>query len=190
MTSTTPSADEFGMRGKVAIVTGGGAAGEGIGNGRAACILLARAGAKVLVVDRDVPLAQRTVDMIVAEGGTAQAMSVDVTDEVPCRLMVERAVGLWGRLDYLDNNVGIGSRGSVVDEPLDTWREVMKVNVDSMFLACKAAIPAMIATAGGGAIVNISSISTLRPRGLTTYWHVPKFVRKFFTLRTPEPFNV
>ncbi len=160
--------DDMGLAGKVAIVTGGGAAGDGIGNGRATCILLARAGAKVLVVDRDLALAERTVAMIEAEGHTAAAASYDVTSSSACAAMVADAVHRWGRLDLLDNNVGIGSRLSVVDEPEENWHHVMKVNVDSMFLTCKHAIPAM-KRGGGGAIVNISSISALRPRGLTTY---------------------
>src|SRR3546814_17880476 len=80
--------------------------------------------------------------------------------------MVTAALDHFGRLDYLDNNVGIGSRGSVVDEPAETWRRVMQVNVETMFLTSTFAIPAMRRT-GGGAIVNVSSISALRPRGLT-----------------------
>src|SRR5215472_2054490 len=161
--------EEWGLVGKVAIVTGGGAAGDGIGNGRAASILLARAGANVLVVDRDLTLAERTVAMIAAEGGSAAAACYDVTNSGPCAAMVQDAVSRWGRLDCLDNNVGIGSKGTVVDESEANWSRVMHVNVDSMFLACKHAIPAMIRTAGGGAIVNVSSISALRPRGLTAY---------------------
>lgn len=164
----TPN-DEWGLIGKVAIVTGGGAAGDGIGNGRAASILLARAGASVLVVDRALDLAERTVAMIAAEGGKAVAAAYDVTNAAQCAAMVEDAVSRWGRLDCLDNNVGIGSRGTVVEETEENWARVMQVNVDSMFLACKHAIPAMIRTAGGGAIVNLSSISALRPRGLTAY---------------------
>jgi NAD(P)-dependent dehydrogenase (short-subunit alcohol dehydrogenase family) len=73
--------DDPGLAGKVALVSGGGAAGDGIGNGRAAAILLARAGAKVLVADRDLKLAERTVEMIAAEGGTAAAHGGDVTSE-------------------------------------------------------------------------------------------------------------
>ena len=161
--------EEWGLIGKVAIVTGGGAQGDGVGNGRAAAILLARAGAKVLVVDRDLALAERTVAMIASEGGTAAAGSYDVTHSAQCAAMVQDAVSRWGRLDCLDNNVGMGSRGTVVDETEENWRRVMQVNVDTMFLACKHAIPAMIRTAGGGSIVNISSISALRPRGLTAY---------------------
>jgi NAD(P)-dependent dehydrogenase (short-subunit alcohol dehydrogenase family) len=161
--------DDMGLKGRVALVTGGGAAGDGVGNGRAACILLSRAGASVLVVDRDLALAERTVAMIAAEGGTAAAASFDVTESAQCQAMVAEAVSRFGRLDLLDNNVGIGSRGSVVEESEENWHRVMSVNVDSMFLTCKHAIPAMIKTAGGGAIVNVSSISALRPRGLTTY---------------------
>ena len=161
--------NDSGLAGKVAIISGGGAAGDGIGNGRAAAVLLARAGTRVLVADRDLALAKRTVDMITAEGGTAAAHAGDVTQEADCKRLVEAAVDRWGRLDFLDNNVGIGSRGSVVDEKPDEYRRVMQVNVETMFLLSKHAIPAMITTAKGGSIVNISSISALRPRGLTTY---------------------
>jgi len=140
----TPN-EEWGLVEKAAIVTGGGAAGDGIGNGRAAAILLARAGCN------------------------AVAASYDVTDSKQCAAMVEDAVSRWGRLDCLDNNVGIGSKGTVVEETEENWARVMHVNVDTMFLACKHAIPAMIRTAGGGSIVNVSSISALRPRGLTAY---------------------
>jgi len=169
MTETTRVEDDAGLAGKVAIVTGAGAAGEGIGNGRAAAILLARAGTKVLVVDRDLSLAERTVAMIASEGGTAAAFVADVTDEAQARAMVEAAVSRYGRLDCLDNNVGIGGSGNVVEVAAADWRRVMRVNVDSMFIASKYAIPAMIETAKGGAIVNVSSISALRPRGLTPY---------------------
>jgi NAD(P)-dependent dehydrogenase (short-subunit alcohol dehydrogenase family) len=161
--------DDAGLAGKVAILSGGGAAGDGIGNGRAAAILLARAGTKVLVADRDIELAQHTVDMIVEEGGTATAEAFDATSEAECKRLVDAAVDRFGRLDFLDNNIGIGSRGSVVVEKPEEFRRVMQVNVETMFLLSKHAIPAMIKTARGGAIVNISSISALRPRGLTTY---------------------
>jgi len=166
VTAQTP--DDRGLAGKVAIVTGGGAAGTGIGNGRAAAILLARAGTRVIVVDKALDLADNTVAMIKDEGGEAIALEADLTRDEDCAAMVKTALDRFGRLDFLDNNVGIGSRGSVVDETPENWRRVMQVNVETMFLASKHAIPAMI-RGGGGAIVNVSSISALRPRGLTVY---------------------
>ena len=161
--------EDLGLKDKVAIVTGGGAAGTGIGNGRAAAILLARAGARVLVVDRELDLARQTVKMIVEEGGQAAPHAADVTDEAQCRELVAAALTQFGRLDLLDNNVGIASTGSVVQEDPERWRRLMQVNVDSMFLVSRHAIPAMMKTAGGGAIVNVASIAALRPRGMTAY---------------------
>src|SRR5215470_9153163 len=147
--------DDWGLEGKVALVTGGGAAGDGIGNGRAAAILLAKAGARVVVADRDLKLARRTVEMIESAGGQATAIEVDVTRSPDCAALVKTAVERYGRLDLLDNNVGIGSRGSVVDLSEDEWRRVMQVNVETMFLVAKHAIPAM-RQAGGGAIVALT----------------------------------
>jgi NAD(P)-dependent dehydrogenase (short-subunit alcohol dehydrogenase family) len=161
--------DDRGLAGKVAIVTGGGAPDDGIGNGRAAAMLLARAGARVLVVDIVAEAAAQTVAMIAKEGGTALPFVADVVDEAECRALVDEAVARFGRLDLLDNNVGIGGRGSVIDTAVADWRRIMQVNVDSMFLVSRFAIPAMTRTVGGGAIVNVSSISALRPRGLTAY---------------------
>jgi NAD(P)-dependent dehydrogenase (short-subunit alcohol dehydrogenase family) len=163
------SVADFGLAGKVALVAGGGAADDGIGNGRAAAITFARAGAKVFVVDRELDRAQRTVAMITAEGGEATAHAADLTREVEAKTLIDAVLARYGRLDALDNNIGIGSRRTVVEESLAAWQKVMQVNVETMFLTAKYAIPAMIETAGGGAIVNISSISALRPRGLTAY---------------------
>src|ERR1700681_3053905 len=105
--------DDHGLAGKVAIVTGGGAPDEGIGNGRAAAMLLARAGAKVVVVDLQREAADQTVAMIEAEGGTAITHIADVSDEAQCKALVDATLNQFGRLDLLDNNVGIGGRGSV-----------------------------------------------------------------------------
>jgi len=156
------------LAGKVAIVTGAGSRAEGIGNGRAAAVLFAREGARVLLVDHQREAAEATHAMIKTEGGEAAVFVADVTRNDDCQAMVDEAVRRWGRLDILDNNVGIGSRGSVVDIDEAEWDRVMKVNVTSMMLTGKHAVPAMART-GGGAIVTISSISALRPRGLTAY---------------------
>lgn len=156
------------LEGKVAIVTGAGSVAEGIGNGRAAAILFAREGARVLLVDREREAAEDTLRAIKDEGGEAAVCEADVTVAADCARMVEDAMTRWGRLDILDNNVGIGGGGSVVEVDEAAWDRIMRVNVTSMMLASKHAIPAM-AAGGGGAIVNISSISALRPKGLTPY---------------------
>ena len=119
-----------GLKESVAIVTGGGAPGNGIGNGRAAALLLADGGARVLVVDKKPDFANKTVEMIDRNGGKAISIEADVTNEADCELIVTKALSTWGRLDVLDNNVGIGSRGTVVSEEYEKWQHVMKVNLD------------------------------------------------------------
>jgi NAD(P)-dependent dehydrogenase (short-subunit alcohol dehydrogenase family) len=162
------------LDGLVAIVTGAGSSGPGIGNGRATAILCAREGARVALVDNHVERAQETLDLIAKEReGSADevafAIEADVTSNDDCKRVVDATVARFGRLDILDNNVGIGmGRASVVDITEDNWDRIMAVNVKSMMLMSKHAVPAMKA-AGGGSIINISSLSALRPRGLTTY---------------------
>jgi NAD(P)-dependent dehydrogenase (short-subunit alcohol dehydrogenase family) len=156
------------LENKVAVVTGAGSRAAGIGNGRAAAILFAREGAKVLLVDNQAGPAEATLAAITQEGGAAELFLGDVSRAADCRALVERAVSRWGRLDILDNNVGIEGPGSVVTVTEEEWERVMTVNVKSMMLTGKYAVPAM-AAGGGGSIINIASISALRPRGLTPY---------------------
>ncbi len=156
------------LEGKVAIVTGAGSRGDGIGNGRAAAILFAREGARVLLVDRVVDAAAETERMIRDESGECAVFEADVTKPDDCKAMVADTIERWGTLDILQNNVGIGSLGRVPDVTLDDWERVLRINVTGMMLAAQAAIPVM-ARGGGGAIVNISSIASQRPRGLTPY---------------------
>lgn len=156
------------LQGKVCIVTGGGSRAEGIGNGRAAAVLFAREGGKVLVNDLNEEAARATLDLVEAEGGEGAVHVGDLTDDAVARSLVDAALERWGRLDVLDNNVGIEGPGTVVDTSEELWDRVLEVNLKSMFLVSKHAVPAM-AAGGGGSIVNISSISALRPRGLTPY---------------------
>lgn len=160
---------DLGLKDKVAIVAGGGAVGQGIGNGRAASILLAEAGVKVIVADRDEVLANNTVQMIKDRGGEALGIGGDLTQSDQCKKVVDFAITNWGRLDILDNNIGIASKLSVVDETEEHWDRVMDINLKPMFLMSKHAIPMMIDSGDGGSIVNISSISATRPKGLTVY---------------------
>ena len=106
--------------------------------------------------------------MIREEGGEASVFRADVTDAGDCRGMVEAAVERYGRLDILDNNVGISRRGTVVDVPEAEWDRIIAVNLKSMILCSGAAIPRMIET-GGGSIINISSIAGLRAHSQTPY---------------------
>ena len=156
------------LAGKVAIVTGAGSSGEGIGNGKAAAVLFAREGAKVLAVDLVPDRAEETVAMIREDGGEASVFQADVTNAGDCDRMAEAAVERYGRLDILDNNVGIGRRGTVLDTSEEDWNRVMAVNLKSMVLASKAAIPKMI-EGGGGSIINISSIAGLRAHSSAPY---------------------
>lgn len=156
------------LAGKVAIVTGAGSVADGIGNGRATAILFAREGARVLLVGRSRERTQPTLEAIEAQGGEAAIFLADVTSGEDCAAMVASAAERWGRLDILHNNAGLSGYGSVVEVDEAHWDEVLRGNLTSTMLACKHAIPAM-ADSGGGAIVNISSISAIRPRGLTPY---------------------
>src|SRR5690349_18013360 len=156
------------LKGKVAIVAGGGASGSVLGNGQATAILFAREGAKVLVADAMLDRAQATVDMIAKEGGTASALRADVSKAADCKAMVQAAVERYGRLDVLDNNVGISVRADVLEVKEEDWDRVMAVNVKSIVLAAKHAIPHM-KRAGGGSIINISSVAGLRANQSTPY---------------------
>ena len=156
------------LQNKVAIVTGAGARADVMGNGKAVSILFAREGAKVLLVDNVEERVTPTLEAIQAEGGEASTFVADVTDEAQCQAMVQAALDHYGSLNILHNNVGINGPGKVTEVPQSEWDRIMSINLTSMILASKYAIPPMI-EAGGGAIVNISSISAIRPRGMTPY---------------------
>ncbi len=152
------------LQDKVCIVTGAGSRSDGIGTGRATAVVFAREGGRVLVVDRDEDAALVTKKLIDAEGGEAEVCVADLTIAADTEAMVARAVGLWGRLDVLDNNIGVQFFGSIANTSEEEWDSAVSLNLKAMMLASKYAIPAMIAS-GGGSIVNISSISGIRPRG-------------------------
>ena len=156
------------LQNKVAIVTGAGARADVMGNGKAASILFAREGAKVLLVDNVEERATKTLEAIEAEGGVASVFVADVTDEAQCRNLVQAALDRYGSLHILHNNVGINGPGRVTEVPQSEWNRIMSINLTSMILTSKHAIPAII-DSGGGAIVNVSSISAIRPRGMTPY---------------------
>ncbi|MBO4120171.1 SDR family oxidoreductase [Cupriavidus gilardii] len=149
------------LEGRVAIVTGAGSRADGIGNGRAASILLARDGARVVLIDNVPEWAEVTRRMIEAEGGEAEVVACDVSRDADCQAAVERAVARWGRVDILVNNVGIGGPpGTAVDVDLAAWDAALRINVTSMMLMARHAIPPMRANKRG-AIVNVASVAGL-----------------------------
>lgn len=111
------------LSGRVAIVSGAGAAADGIGNGRASAILLAEAGCSVVCTDIKQELAQRTVEMIEKDGfGKAVAVAADATKEDECKNAVQVAIEKFGRLDILVNVVGIGgATGTAKEVDMERW---------------------------------------------------------------------
>jgi NAD(P)-dependent dehydrogenase (short-subunit alcohol dehydrogenase family) len=157
------------VEGKVAIVTGAGSTpGPGVGTGKASAVVLAREGAKVLLVDLHADRAEETRRLIEDEGGVAMAHAADATRAADCKAMVDAAVEAFGTVDILVNNIGLASVGTVVDVSEDDWDRAFDVNLRTAFLASKYAVPVM-ADGGGGSIVNMSSISALRGDGTVAY---------------------
>ena len=140
------------LAGKVAIITGGGS-----GIGKATAVLFAREGAAVVVGDINAATAQATVQEMVVAGGRACAVRVNVTQAAEVERLVATAVQEYGRLDILFNNAGIGKRVSLTALSEDDWQQVIDVDLKSVFLGSKYAIPAM-RQSGGGSIINTASI--------------------------------
>ena len=143
------------VAGKVAIVTG-----AAMGIGKAAAELLAAEGAFVVATDREEEAGRKVVDALVAEGHSAIFVQQDVGDEDEWKKCVDQTVKEFGRLDILVNNAGVGWFGDVESTTLESWHKLLRVNLDGVFLGMKYAIPAM-RRAGGGSIINMSSIEGL-----------------------------
>jgi len=154
------------LKGKTAMVVGAGSIGPGWGNGKATAVTFAREGAQVFCVDRNGAAAEETVNVIKSEGGKAAAFTADVSRAGDVEAMVAACLKTYGRIDVLDNNVGIAEMGSVVEVSEAEWDRVMAVNLKSAFLAMKQVIPIM-QKQGGGSIINISSIASIRHLGIS-----------------------
>jgi len=153
------------LEGKVALVVGAGSSGPGWGNGKATAVLFAREGARVLCVDVEEDAARETVEIIRGEGGEAEVCRADASRAADVEHAVAACVERFGRLDVLDNNVGIVEIGDVVALSEERWDRIFAINLKSCFLAMKHAIPVM-ERQGGGAIVNISSVASIRHSGV------------------------
>ena len=152
------------LEGKVAIVTGAGSSGPGLGTGKAISVLLARDGARVVLVDMYEDRAKETLDMIEGEGGQATVVTADLGDLTEAQRVVDRAVEVYGRVDVLVNNAAISSSTSLLDTSIDLLQRILAVNLAAPFMLIKAVVPVM-QQVGGGSIVNISSIAALRGQG-------------------------
>ncbi|HUC45735.1 MAG TPA: SDR family NAD(P)-dependent oxidoreductase, partial [Hyphomicrobiaceae bacterium] len=152
------------LKEKTAIVVGAGQSpGEGMGNGRAAALLFAREGARVLAVDHRLDSAKETAQAVADEGGTCVAFEADVTKEASLKAAVAQAITLWGRIDVLHNNVGVSLAGGdatpmeITEEAFD---RVNAINLRGTIMACKHVVPIM-RKQQAGSIINISSVAAL-----------------------------
>jgi NAD(P)-dependent dehydrogenase (short-subunit alcohol dehydrogenase family) len=151
----------FRLNGQIAVVTGGGS-----GIGRSTATLLAQAGARVTVADRDQTAASETVTDIEAQGGVAFAMEVDVTDESAIERLFEAIMQREGRVDLLVNNAGLAIRKPSIELAIADWERVVAVNMTGVFLCARVAARHMIAVNEGGCIINVASIMGLSGGGL------------------------
>ena len=141
------------LKGKVALVTGGGS-----GIGEACAIMLAHQGAKVAVLDQNIEAAERVTQQIKSSGGQANALRVDVSDEGQVSKAVDEVISQFGALHIAVNNAGIGGdQAPTAEQTIAGWRKVLSVNLDGVFYCMRDEIPAMIKS-GGGSIINMASI--------------------------------
>ena len=171
---------------KVVVVTGGG------GIGSATCERFASEGAYVVVVDRDEATAHMVARGIAPTGNGAEAAVADLSNAQACRDLVANVIADHGRIDVLVNNAGLMRRGDILSITEQDWSDSFKLNVDSMFHLCKAAIPHM-QQVGGGAIVNTASQWGLYPAPNHIAYNVTKAAVAAFTTnlaRDCAPHNI
>ncbi len=157
------------LTGKVAIVTG-----AGMGIGRGIAIRLAEAGAAIVVSDIDLEAARQTVSQIEAQGGRAQAVQADVRNASDAEKVTQEAIKVFGSLDILVNNAGIFPSSPVLDMSEEQWDQVLDINLKGVFLFSRAACRAMVAAGRGGRIINICSISSVRPTCFVAHYNASK----------------
>jgi NAD(P)-dependent dehydrogenase (short-subunit alcohol dehydrogenase family) len=152
------------LAGQVAIVTGAGSVGEGFGTGKAISVLFARAGARVVLVDREESRAADTRGLIEAEGGEAVLVAADIADPSSWELIVGTALDRFGTVGVLVNNAALANTIGILDTGLEDLQEIIAVNLVAPFMLTKTAIPVMVRD-GGGSIIYISSVAGLRGQG-------------------------
>lgn len=153
------------LSGKVAVVSGAGSSGPGIGIGRAIAVVFARSGAQVALLDVNEEAASATAQMIREEGISPDSLMVvgaDAADDTACARAVRQVMERWKRLDVLVNSAAVdGPVGTVTEVAPADWDHAIRVNINMVFMMARHVIPHMI-RGGGGSIINISSIMGLR----------------------------
>ena len=162
---------------RVVVVTGGAG-----GIGSATCRAIAAEGGKVVVADLDANAAKAVADEIVADGGSATSIGVDVTDRAQVRAMVQAAVDAFGALNVIFNNAGMNRPRSFMDVDEANFDEIVRVNTWGVIVCTQEAARQMIAQGAGGKIINTGSIASRQG-----YWEfVPYCVAKFGTLAVTQ----
>lgn len=149
------------LKDKVALVFGAGSSGPGWSNGKAAAVAYAREGAIVVAVDRVMEAAYETATVIQSEQHTGMALCADTTQAASVAEAVAQAVRTYGRIDILHNNVGVTVMGGPEELGEDDWQRALDVNIGSVYRTAKAVLPHMVRQ-GSGAIINISSMASIR----------------------------
>lgn len=156
------------------VVGAGQSPGETVGTGRAAAVAFAREGARVLLVDRDLGAARETAEIIAGEGGAAECVAGDWTRAADCEAYASACVEAWGRIDFVQNNVGIGGGDAnarkVSEEVFD---RILTVNLKGCLLSCQAVLPRM-REQGFGSIVNLSSVAAVAAAVQMTAYKISK----------------
>ena len=160
-----PAASPAGrLAGKVALITGAGSEGDWYGTGAATAVAMAACGARVAVVDVSQPRAAAIVTAITSAGGEAMPAVADATSSEDCRRAAAAIAERFGPVTVLVNNLGAAVPGSVTEVDEDSWNRALALNLTSVMLMSRAVLPQM-AAAGGGSVINVSSISSLRGSG-------------------------
>jgi NAD(P)-dependent dehydrogenase (short-subunit alcohol dehydrogenase family) len=165
MTSLGPDPRTEGdLEDRIVVVLGAGSSGAGLSNGEAAARAFARAGAAVVVVDRNPDEAARVAARIEVDGGRSLAAQADVTVDADMKRVFKETIALLGVPHVVHGNVGVARTGSVLDLDPDEWRAAVEVNLTGAYLAFRHGLPSML-EAGRGVFVNVSSLASIRYTG-------------------------
>jgi NAD(P)-dependent dehydrogenase (short-subunit alcohol dehydrogenase family) len=152
------------LKGKVAIVTGAGSSGPGVGTGKAISVLFAQEGARVVLVDKVEERARETLDLIEGDGGEAMIVTADLAETPACQAVVDEAVARFGMVDILVNNAAVAAPTGILETSPELYQQILAVNLTAPFMLSRAVIPVMLG-GGGGVILNITSIASMRGQG-------------------------